>query len=491
MEQFISTVKSQVIPLSTIDMLSGMLNTPYVIFYQNTDAVDDFMPSEQLKTAFYLALQEFPILSGHLKQTGDGHFSIVVDKDNLNMPEYLESTSDTHYKDIKSAGFDKRAWPGGVVTTGSIMAPDANGIIKIANIHIVRLKGNSGLIMFLSIIHCVVDGFAYFAFLNHWAAVCKAMRSGDAEVSKPVVEFNFDRSIVEQSLPTKRKQLDATMSSVFAQPSLLSRWLAWISPETRGSMLGFFTSLKRSETHVFHIADSTLETLRSSVREFVPEGVHLSDNDLLVALLSKTYAQAQRSAKERGGNVFARALGSVGSAVLGRLFGAEEHQAAGMACDIRPRIGIADKNYIGCPQIMPLISNSLDDLLTPTTAESLVDIASNVRKCVRSLDAPYVGTLIDKIEAMPSSFVQPTIYLAERPNSLLVSNQTRFRMFETDFGDGCQEWVAFIKETPGFVILMPCPPPMKGVNVSMCVETSVLRELLVNEFWMGTASQIN
>ncbi|KAI8318296.1 transferase family protein [Martensiomyces pterosporus] len=491
MEQFISTVKSQVIPLSSVDMRSGMINTPCATFYQNHSAADDFMPSDQLKTAFYLALQAFPILAGYLKQTGDGRFSMVVDKDNLNMPEYLESTSDVHYMDIESAGFHKSVWPSGVATVASVMVPDANGIIKTANVHIVRLKDNSGLILFLNIIHCVADGFSYFAFLNHWAAACKAIRSGAVEVPRPLVEFTFDRSIVEQSLPTKRKQLDPITSSIFAQSNLLSRWFAWISPETRGRMLSLLGSLAKSEMHVFHMADSTLDALRSSVREFVPEGMHVSDNDVLVALVTKTYAQALHGAKEKSGNAFTRVLRSVGRAIFGRLFRAEEHQGTSIVCDIRPRIGIADKNYIGSPQILLFVSNPLDGLLTPTTAESLASIASNVRRRVDSLDAPYVGTFIDKIQSVPSFFVQPTIYLLKHPTNLLVSNLTRSRMFEADFGDSHQEWVAFIQEMPGVIGFMPCPPPMKGVNISMCVEGPVFKEIVASKFWMSTVSQIN
>ncbi|KAI8318801.1 hypothetical protein GQ54DRAFT_314172, partial [Martensiomyces pterosporus] len=232
-----------------------MINVPCATFYQNHSAADNFMPSDQLKTAFYLALQAFPILAGHLKRAGDGRFSMVVDKDNLNMPEYLESTSDVHYKDIESAGFHKSVWPSGVATVGPVMAPSANSTIKTANVHIVRLKDNSGLILFLSIIHCVADGFSYFTFLNHWAAACKAIRSGAVETPKPVVEFIFDRSIVEQSLSTERKQLDPITSGIFAQSSLFSKWLAWISPETRGRMLNLFGSLAKSEIHVFHMAD--------------------------------------------------------------------------------------------------------------------------------------------------------------------------------------------------------------------------------------------
>ncbi|KAI8318565.1 hypothetical protein GQ54DRAFT_321660 [Martensiomyces pterosporus] len=472
-------------------MLAGMLNIPYAVLYQNINAVGDFMPSEQLKTAFYLALQAFPILAGHLKQTGDGHFSMVVDRDKLNKPEYLESTSDVHYKDIKSAWFDQRTWPSGVVTTGSIMAPDTNGIIKTTNVHIVRLKDNSGLILYLSIIHCVVDGFGYFAFLNHWAAVCKTMRSGVNGMPKPMVEFTFDRTIIEQSLTTERKQLDPFTSSIFADSSLLSRWLAWISPQTRARILNLAATLTTFETHVFHIADSTMESLCSSVREFVPEGMRVSDNDVLVAMLSKTYAQAQRSAKEKGGDDFTRVLGSMGSAVFGGVYRTDEHQVTSIACDIRPRIGIANKNYIGCPLAAPLISNPLDDLLMPTTAKSLASIVSSVRRCIDSLDAPYVRAFIETVGSAPSSFAKPTAYLLKHPPLLLTSNQTRLRMFEADFGDGYQEWATFIREKPGLAVLMSCPPPIKGFSISMCAETAVFREMLANEFWMSVVTQIN
>ncbi|KAI8326432.1 transferase family protein [Martensiomyces pterosporus] len=490
MEQFTSTIKSQVIPLSSVAISAGMMNTPYATFYQNTDAVGDFMPSEQLKTALYPALQVFPILAGHLKQTGDDCFSMVVDKDNLNMPEYLESTSDVHYNDIKSAGFDRRTWPSGVATTGATMAPNASGVIKTTNVHIVRLKNNSGLILFLSIIHCVADGFAYFAFLNHWAAVCKAIRSGTVETPKPVVEFTFDRSIVEQGLPTERKQLDPTTSSIFAQPNLLSKWLAWLSPKTRGRMLRCLVSLITTETHVFHIADNTLETLRSSACEFVPEGMRVSDNDVLVALLNKTYAQAQRSAKEKGSNIVTRVLGSIGRATFGRLLDTEEHQVTGIACDIRPRIGVIDKNYIGCPQIASFVSSPLDDLLTPTTAESLANIAFDVRRSVHNLDASYVATVIDTINSVPSFFARPLVYLI-RHHVIFTSNQTRLRMFEADFGDSNQEWVTIIQETPDIFAIMPCPPPIKGVNVMMCIKASIFKGILANEFWTSTTSQIN
>ncbi|KAI8318194.1 hypothetical protein GQ54DRAFT_100593 [Martensiomyces pterosporus] len=162
-----------------------------------------------------------------------------------------------------------------------------------------------------------------------------------------------------------------------------------------------------------------------------------------------------------------------------------------MACDIRPRIGIVDKNYMGSLQIMPFNSNPLDDLLTPTTAKSLASIASNVRKCTDNLDAPYVGAFIDTIDSALSSFAHLAVYPLTHRTALRTSNHTRFGMFEADFGNGHQEWVAHISERPGSALFMPCPPPMKGVSISMCVDPPVFKEMLANKFWMSITSLIN
>ncbi|KAJ2750556.1 hypothetical protein GGI19_005035 [Coemansia pectinata] len=40
-----------------------------------------------------MALLDFPTLVGHLEMDGSGHTRVVVDKNNLNLPEYLESQS--------------------------------------------------------------------------------------------------------------------------------------------------------------------------------------------------------------------------------------------------------------------------------------------------------------------------------------------------------------------------------------------------------------
>ncbi|KAJ1997559.1 hypothetical protein GGI04_005353, partial [Coemansia thaxteri] len=48
----------------------------------------DFMASDMLHNSFYVALLDYPILAGHMAKDGAGHAMIVVDRDNLNLPEY-------------------------------------------------------------------------------------------------------------------------------------------------------------------------------------------------------------------------------------------------------------------------------------------------------------------------------------------------------------------------------------------------------------------
>ncbi|KAI8320586.1 transferase family protein [Martensiomyces pterosporus] len=473
MEQLATVVRSQAIPLSAIDMLVGVIRIPYIFFYENTSGAGDFMPSEPLRTSFYLALQHFPILVGRLRSTKYGRFDMVVDSGNLNMPKYVETASSLHYKDIKSAGFGKDKWPSDIAAINAFLVPDLRGEIKTTHVHIVRLKDNSGLVLFLGISHSVVDGVGYYAFLNHWAKLCKAMRNVAARVPEP--RFVFDRSLIQKNLPTARKQIDADTYNMFTQSNIVARWLAWLLPEIRGCALGVFSIVMQCETHVFHIPKATLETLRASVSEFVPKGTRVSDNDLLIALLAKTYVQAH----------------CICEAVLSWISWMEERHQTVFACDIRHRIGISDKNYAGNALISPCISNAFDDLLAPTTAESLARVVANVRKCVDALDAPYAGSFVDMIDSDPASFTKPVARFLNCPAILVTSNHTRFRMFEADFGDGCQEWVSFINMTPGIAVFMPCPPPTKGVNISMGLDAPTFREMVENEFWMKNAIQIS
>ncbi|KAI8320678.1 transferase family protein [Martensiomyces pterosporus] len=487
MDEFIDTVQSQTIPLGILDTLVSVPNLPYVFFYENASEDGGFMPSDTLRNSFYKALQQFPILAGYLRSAESGLFEVVVDRNDLNMPEYSESTSDIHYKQLESARYSWDMWPKDLSTVGVAPTPAPNGRVKHANVHIVRLKDNSGLILFLNMPHILMDGVGYFAFFNLWARLCKQMRSGSiAEAQVEHAAPVFDRSIVEEHLPSVRKPLDAVTASIYTTYSAIAEWVAWLSLSSRWYLVNKSLGMADAKTHVFHVSEESLELLHQSVSGFVPQGVRLSNNDLITALVSKTIAQAQCEGKARSNS---GALGSMFGSICDYVFGKETHQATNIVCDIRHRLGIPADTFVGNSIIAPVLRNTLDELLVPTTAASLASIAIKVRQSVDYVDQSYIAEFIDMVKMKPSRFAQVLAYMARNPSTLAVSNQTRFRMYAADFGDGSQRWATLIPSPcANIVAILPSPPPSKGVQIYMATETAAMKLVLQNESWTNVAS---
>ncbi|KAJ2740763.1 hypothetical protein GGI20_005629, partial [Coemansia sp. BCRC 34301] len=117
MEYFTANVEPQTIELAVLDTLSSFSNIPFIYHFENTapDNRDAFMPTDVLRVAFYKTLLEFPILAGHLHMSSDGRASVVVERNNLNLPEYRESTCDIHFDQLKAASYNWDLFPKGLV----------------------------------------------------------------------------------------------------------------------------------------------------------------------------------------------------------------------------------------------------------------------------------------------------------------------------------------------------------------------------------------
>ncbi|KAJ2063870.1 hypothetical protein GGI17_001363, partial [Coemansia sp. S146] len=85
----------------------------------------EFMPTELLRESFFATLLEFPILVGHLVMDSSGCAKVVVDPDNLNAPEFLESQSSAHFRDLQAAKFAWNTLPDGVATVGAMTTAGA------------------------------------------------------------------------------------------------------------------------------------------------------------------------------------------------------------------------------------------------------------------------------------------------------------------------------------------------------------------------------
>ncbi|KAI8323386.1 transferase family protein [Martensiomyces pterosporus] len=491
MDEFLASVGTQVFPLCPMDTLVSLFSMPYVLFFENASRVHDFMPSEILKDSFYKALKKFPILAGHLRDAGKGLLNIVVDKSNLNMPEYTESSSDTHFGDIKAARYSWSAWPQGVTNSGLVPAAGASGEIKLATVHIIRLRDNSGVMLFVSIPHFPMDGTGYLALLNQWASLCKDMRNGTCGAEVDRSDFLFDRSIIAKNLPFARKPLDNTTDLVYKTTSLFGEWLAWISPKTRGALLNKLASMTNLDGHVFRVPKKSLETMRSEVIAAAPRKMRVSTNDLITALVSKTFAQVQNEVDTSTSGGVIQLVASAFSSLCSRVFGKETQQTIAIVSNIRHRLGIVDMNYLGNAMMVSYFSNPLEKLLEPTTAKSLADTVSSVRQHVNNIDAPYVGEFVDMISSMRSCFTQYMAYSAKHPNTLVTSNQTRFEIYGADFGDGAPSWISPVQvQASNLIILLPSPPGDKGVTLYIAAGAPVMKCILKNDYWASVATVI-
>ncbi|KAJ2236864.1 hypothetical protein IWW45_001414 [Coemansia sp. RSA 485] len=183
--------------------------------------------------------------AGHLQADSRGNISVVVDPENINLPEYKESNSDVHFDELEADGFSWRSWPKGINTAGPMTRANKKGIIKLANVHAIRLKQNSGFIIYISMVHYVVDGPAHADIVQRWCLNYQWMANQTTGNPEPLAPFSTDRNLLKQSLSEVR-----TLKSVSA-----------------------------------HIPDNSTPTI----------------NELVLSLATKTMAQAQKMVRKQMG----------------------------------------------------------------------------------------------------------------------------------------------------------------------------------------------
>ncbi|KAG9249493.1 transferase family protein [Emericellopsis atlantica] len=479
MDRLHLAVKPQTFSLSGFDMQGSFANIPYAFFYENAAGADPFLPVSLLKESLSKALIGFPILLGHIRQTATGKISVVVDPNNLNLPEFVDSTCDNiSLQDIKSKSFSWDSWPEGVATVGGFAAPAAtDGKIRLLNVHAMRLKENSGLILFVNIPHYAVDGSGYFAFIRHWARTSASMLSGQDTSAREDPRLDADRGRIKEFLSVERKALDSISHSMYTTANFFCDTLAWLSPTTLGRLLTKLGSLSSGEAHLFYVSKAKLVELRQSMESHLPSGSRVSDNDILVSLISKTYVQSQPQEEPKPG-WFTRAPEK------------ETHFTVRIPSDARPRIGM-DGAFTGNLLLPALVRTSMDDLSRPTSPETLASAAMQVRRTIGAIDAPLVAEFYDTVSAHPSSHMRPLAFASgHQTTSMVATSQVRFGMYDADFGLGKPAFVCLTNLFAGsytMAALMPTAPNQEpGVNVLLTSNAVAMGNMLKNPFWRET-----
>ncbi|KAJ2783103.1 hypothetical protein GGI15_002699 [Coemansia interrupta] len=237
MDIFTNSIESQVIPLTVIDTQGSFSNIPFVFIYENKTGSSAFMQSNTLRNSFFMTMQQVPMFAGRIKTKGRGRASIIVDKSNINMPDYRESNSDAHFDDLKAAGYRWSSWPQGVNTAGPMTKAGENGEIKLINVHVIRLKKNSGVMIYVSMVHYAVDGPAHMEIVLRWCQNFRLMEEGHLANMVNLPPFVTDRSLIQSCLSSERVPVDAETEKTFTGFSFAAEWLAWISPKLRGRII--------------------------------------------------------------------------------------------------------------------------------------------------------------------------------------------------------------------------------------------------------------
>ncbi|KAJ2733360.1 hypothetical protein IW152_003098 [Coemansia sp. BCRC 34962] len=482
---FLSGLKSQTIDLCTVDTISSFANIPYYYYYANDADKPNFMPTELLQESLFATLAEFPILVGHLIMTDSGRAKVVVDKDSLNAPELLESQSDIHFRDLQAAKFAWSALPDGVATVGSMTTADAGGKIKFVNIHVVRLRENSGVVIFVNVPHYVVDGVGYCEFINRWAEVCRWMRAGEVPKKLSAYQGSFSRDTLTKLLPNSCQALDDLTRELFTTSGLMSKWLAWISPRTRGFVLSAVASLTSIEGHVFYLSARGLKALHALTQEHLSDGERITDNDILTALISMSVAQSEAECSQEA--VTGGYLASLAAYLVPSLFAPDRDFTTKFVCDARPRLpDLKAARYTGNTVFVRCLASKLKDLAGGITGQSLTCEAKRVRQTVNGVDAQYIGQLFGTLNADPSCFMCP-IAQSVTKTTVVISNQSRFTLYNTDFGNGKPVWVSPITTFyANFVSILPAPPSDGGYTMFVTLSKQAMAKLLQNEAWMNS-----
>ncbi|KAJ2759785.1 hypothetical protein H4S06_002056 [Coemansia sp. BCRC 34490] len=495
MDAFTSTVDSQTIWLNGFDYQGSIMSIPICYWYENKDkdAGKDFMPAEILERAFYMAMKEFPILAGTLKSNASSRLYVEIDKNNLNMPVYTDSFSELDYSKLCKSGYNIRKLP--IDLSGEYGVPVPSGLvggsIKPAHIRIIRFKENSGVLVYASIAHYITDGYGYTQFMNRWSEMSRWLQQdpqGSSSASLPVRRYVHDRSIHDSISSSSTDALDSFVLGVKSGGNLVTRWLAWVSPETRARVFKALSNTISHKCSFFHVSSETMEALRARVQAYAPEGVRYSINDVIASYLAVVVAQAkERASADRWWSK------SIPMAVRKTLENSGLRKPApppGLAVlipvNMRTRISHPDvKNYMGVMVSGKGIPFTHEHLQQGPTDKTLSEMALKIHEALPSMNERFAGQVGNLITSEPDIFTRQVLGMATGSRKLIFSNQSRFAHYSVDFGAGIPSMVRHAPHAFNDVVyIMPANPKTGGYEIEFNFAPDVEANITSNNDWM-------
>ncbi|KAJ2556663.1 hypothetical protein EV175_001852 [Coemansia sp. RSA 1933] len=467
MDSFIASLESQTIYLNALDDLSSTSTIPLYFWFENP------VPSAILESSFYRALGDFPILAGRIKTGKDLHSFVVIDKAHLNLPEYTDTACNVHFQTLKDADYDVNLLP--VDYSSACKTPVPHGIIgrsmKLAEFHVLRMKDNSGMCIFASVAHMILDGKGNYEFLRRWAEISSrfmreaAEQQDTSDIDIQTRNYQHNRSILETDRRGEWDALEPGISEMFGKSTAVARWIAWISPELRGKIFKLMITSTKATNHYYRLSSQAYENLVELIKPFIESDVsRLSANDIITALATVILAQAFYK--------------------TGRLDG-ETMFVTNVMIDARPRIQrLTEANYVGNAILVNSAANPLELYLRDCSPQVLATVACSIRRMVDGINERYCEQMSYMLNKSHSSYVDLLLHITKVGNSLASASHTRFGYYELDFGSGSPALVrlAFLVFENDFVI-MPGRPDIGGYELTFTTVPEVARAMKESEYW--------
>ncbi|KAJ2773151.1 hypothetical protein IWQ57_001437 [Coemansia nantahalensis] len=459
------TIEPGVTPLLGVDMVASFVRLPQVTFFENARGAAGFMPTELLRDSLYETLAHFPLLAGRYQVEPSGFLSVAVDRDNLNLPEFQEVECDVHFDELRVAKYSPKLLPTNILA-----------------VLVARLRDNSGVVLFTSISHGVVDAVGNCMFQKTWADICRRMAAGEPDVSAPDTSepVVHDRGVLLRAIPRPLPPSNRLVRHVQVPGNLLSRFIAWLSPESRVKMIRRASASMPLGSNSYYISRNSLDVLRAAVARVVPEKQRVSHNDLLVALTTVVMAQCAEAPRKK-------------RSWLCRAQPDQREFQTSVATDIRPRIpALASAGYSGNGMIKQLFASSFDELQQPVTVGLLAEVAGRVRRATNAVDAEFIQQFVDGVQTSRDCYIRPIVCGPRHPMKILTTNHTRLGYYAIDFGFGTPKWVCPPDGLfPNFVLFLPAPPTMDGYTIFINAPTDILNRVRLHDYWSSITSFLN
>ncbi|KAJ2716331.1 hypothetical protein H4R19_000713 [Coemansia spiralis] len=480
---FARTVEPKTYELHELARGSSIFNVTHFFHYENVDGTADFMPTSLLEEAFVDLLCEFPLMAGALHTPLRGLFTVVVEPSNLNLPEFKVSHCEADFAELKAANYAPSLLPADAATAGRYVGPTQGGPRKLAYVHIMRCKGNSGVVMFVAIAHVLLDGSSFNQVMRRWAELCKHRAAGGAPDAKPGRAIDFDYTTLSEHIQRGAPPAGAFIRHQFAPGGLQSRVFVRLPLTTQVTMARLMCGGAGFGSHFYRISQETIDALLQVIHKVVPAYQRVSANDAVSALVNIAMAQClnDTAAGDPPTGAFQRAMQS-----LLRLLKPQpkmfEH--IGVA-DVRTRIGMGpEAPYCGDAVVHYTSLIPLAEMQGEVTPTMLAQVAMATRKGTESIDRAYVHAMASTILAEPDCTVRPFAYGIGPPSHLVITNHSRIGHYQVDFGWGAPVWTNVLEESmTAMCYLYSAPPPTTGNIIHLLLPHDIHKRVHHLQFW--------